>query len=112
MPKASLSFKELDLKDLTARIGAKVIEMEWLHAPDAFELYTDPLIQELLNDPDIGEWVATRIDILRQVQTVQKMTASDASEKLIAGSFIAASIEAAEKEMKKEKKDDNTLEKK
>ena len=92
MPRREYAFENVDA--VIEGIGHSQPHLEWLHAPKAFELFSDPIIQVLLDDPDVGKWLAERLAWLRNREMLRHFDAADPDEKLISGGIIKAAQEA------------------
>jgi len=89
---------------LIEEIGHSEPHLEWLHAPNAYEVFSDPIINSLLDDPEVGEWLREMIATHRNRQMLRHLSAADPDEQLIAGGIIKAAKAArikAEKDAEK-----------
>jgi len=104
MPKASLNFKDIDLKDLTGKIGAKNPFLYNLYATDTHELMTDMIIEKLLEDEEVSSFIEDRLAKINEREFLRNFKPLDSSEKLIGGLLIAAAKEAIDREEAKNNK--------
>jgi len=75
-------------------IGHSQPHLEWLHAPKAFTVFSDPIVQALLDDPEVGEWLQERLAWHRNREMLRHLSAADPEEQLIGGGIIKAAQEA------------------
>jgi len=98
MPKTSLNFKDIDLKDLTGKIGAKNPFLYNLYATNTHELLTDIIVEQLLDDEEIAFFVEDRLSKINEREFLKNFKPLESSEKLIGGLLIAAAKEAINRE--------------
>lgn len=99
----SRQFQFDDVDAVIEGIGHSQPHLEWMHAPKAFAVFSDPIIQSLLDDPDVGPWLQNRIAWHRNLEMLRHISAAEPEEQLIAGGIIKAAQEAR---IRKEKEDD------
>jgi len=102
--KKGLSLEFESLEPVLRRIGHSEPVLEWLNAPDAYEVYADIIVQDLLDDPEVGEFLAWLIAQHRYKQMLRYLSAMDAAELLINASIIAEAKEARIEHTKERKR--------
>ena len=87
-------FEFENINELLEEIGHSEPHLEWLHAANAFDVFSNPIIQALLDDPEVGEWLSERLAMHRNRQMLRYLSAADPDEQLIGGGIIKAAREA------------------
>ena len=101
MPSAAMTFKDLNLSEMSRQIGAKIPEIYNTLCPEYYSLLTDPITELLLIDPAVSEFVTDRLQKAMELEFIENFKPLDAAEKLIVASLIKGAKEAIDEQIKK-----------
>lgn len=80
---SSVNFENLDLSSILDDIGQSEPILKDVLNVEVYAFEFDPIIQNLIKDPEVGWWINERITIMKNIQYMEGFRSSDPIDKLI-----------------------------